>query len=877
MTAPHIRPWPVPSRSCHAALLAAALSAAAAQSAPLSAQTMPTATAAAESVTVVAGSEYRASRLQRELLGREYRELWTAPVRVPVLDLARTAGGLTPTRRGGGNQTVALRLKGADGREYQFRSLDKVQTRTLPPGFQRTLVSRIVQDQAAALHPASALVAAPLMQAAGVLHVEPALYVMPDDPRLGAFRGEFTGRLGTLELRPDEGEGGADNFAHARAIVSSESFLKQLEELATHQVDAPDYLTSRLMDLYFGDWDRYEDQYRWARFDSGGVHRWRPIPRDHDYAFTDSEGTLIALMRTRLPKASAFRGEYPKDLYWLIAGAQNIDPRLLAPLERSAWDSVALALQARLTDAVIDDAVRRMPPEYHALNGEQLARTLRERRDALPAVATRYYALLAEAPEVHATDESEQAEVERLRDGSVVVRLWAPSRGAAPYFERRFRPAETHEVRLYMHGGDDQVRVYGTAQRGVLVRVIGGGGRDLLQDSGRVRAPGVHTAFYDTGEHTRFVTNAGTRVDRRTYQEPPWDPGDPDDPPRTSGGSGPKLVPYLNWSPNLGPVIGGGLAWTRFGFRQQPYASKGRLIGMWAPFSGGVAADFTGDFRPVDSRASLLLHARASHLDRFNFFGFGNDTRREGPNSRFRAPLDVVTVDPLYRWLLGHGATLGVGPLFRYTDPERRAGSPLVRENPYGSHGFGQIGAQAVAALDRRDSEFFPRHGVLLVAGASGYPDAWDAVEAFGQAHLGAATYLSANGPLQPTLALRGDVHRVWGKFPVFDAAFLGGAHTLRGYSTERYAGDAALSASAELRARIAPVNLWLVRGDLGALALTDVGRVYLDGESPGGWHSSVGGGLWFAFQGMRQIRAVSVTYAQGEHGSINLFLGMPF
>ena len=662
MTAPHVRRWPVASRACHA-LLAAALSAAAAQPAPLSAQTMPaaqpSATAAAESVTVVAGAEYRASRLHQDLLGREYRDLWTTPVRVPVLDLARTAGGLTPTRRGGGNQTVALRLKGADGREYQFRSLDKVQTRTLPPGFQRTLVSRMVQDQVAALHPASALVAAPLMQAAGVLHAEPALYVMPDDPRLGAFRGEFAGRLGTLELRPDEGEGGADNFAHARAIVSSESFLKQLEKSATHQVDAPDYLTSRLMDLYFGDWDRYEDQYRWARFDSGGVHRWRPIPRDHDYAFTDSEGTLIALMRTRLPKASAFRGEYPKDLYWLIAGAQNIDPRLLAPLERSAWDSVSLALQARLTDAVIDDAVRSMPPEYHALNGERLARTLRARRDALPAMAMRFYTLLAEAPEVHATDESEQAEVERIPDGSVVVRLWAPSRGAAPYFKRRFRPAETHEVRLYMHGGDDQVRVYGTAQRGLLVRVIGGGGRDLLQDSGRVRASGVYTAFYDTDEHTRFVTNTGTRVDRRTYREPPWTPGDPDDPdepPRTSGGSGPKLVPYLNWSPNLGPVIGGGLAWTRFGFRQQPYASKGRLVGMWAPFSGGVAADFTGDFRPVDSRASLLLHARASHLDRFNFFGFGNDTRREGPNSRFRAPLDVVTVNPLYLWLLGRGA-----------------------------------------------------------------------------------------------------------------------------------------------------------------------------------------------------------------------------
>src|SRR2546425_1710669 len=35
---------------------------------------------------------------------------------------------------------------------------------------------------------------------------------------------------------------------------------------------------------------RSPDQWRWARFDEGGVHVWRPIPRDRDQAFSRLDG-----------------------------------------------------------------------------------------------------------------------------------------------------------------------------------------------------------------------------------------------------------------------------------------------------------------------------------------------------------------------------------------------------------------------------------------------------------------------------------------------------------------------------------------------------------------------------------------------------------
>src|SRR5690606_27433027 len=82
-----------------------------------------------DSVVVVAGSGYSSPPLSARLLGWSYRDLWSDSIRVPVLDMERTAGGLTVLRLGGGRQSTSLRFTGADGREYAFRSVDKVPSR----------------------------------------------------------------------------------------------------------------------------------------------------------------------------------------------------------------------------------------------------------------------------------------------------------------------------------------------------------------------------------------------------------------------------------------------------------------------------------------------------------------------------------------------------------------------------------------------------------------------------------------------------------------------------------------------------------------------------------------------------------------------------
>ena len=55
--------------------------------------------------------------------------------------------------------------------------------------------------------------------------------------------------------------------------------------------------------------------------------------------------------------------------------------------------------------------------------------------------------------------------------------------------------------------------------------------------------------------------------------------------------------------------------------------------------------------------------------------------------------------------------------------------------------------------------------------------------------------------------------------------------------------------------------------GTWGVFGNVDAGRVYLDGESPGGWHSGAGGGLWLAFLNRANTVSAGITFT--DEGSL--------
>jgi hemolysin activation/secretion protein len=155
-------------------------------------------------------------------------------------------------------------------------------------------------------------------------------------------------------------------------------------------------------------------------------------------------------------------------------------------------------------------------------------------------------------------------------------------------------------------------------------------------------------------------------------------------------------------------------------------------------------------------------------------------------------------------------------------------------------------------------------------AEALGFPATWDADGAFGRAAAEVNGYLPLIGSTHLATRLGGE--HAFGDYPVFEAAFIGGRHSLRGFRSDRYAGDLAAYGGVELRIPIDTVE-FIVNGELGVFGLADAARVWVDGDSPGGWHTAFGGGIWFsAFD-----RAFSVAYAKGASGRLYLWQGLPF
>lgn len=232
-----------------------------------------------ERATAVAGEQYDAGGLHRFLFGNDYRELWITPVETEVLDLGVFGGGLTPTGTGGGKQTLALRFLGGDGRPYTFRALDKDPSETLPEDLRGTAVSRLYHDQISSSLPTGHVVVPPLLEALGILHAQPRLVILPDDPRLGEYREVFAGKMGMIEEWPNEGKNGTPGFAGATDVVSTDELLGRLQADPRERIVIEEYLTARLLDVLVGDWDRHRGQWRWANLGPGNPPAWRPSLR----------------------------------------------------------------------------------------------------------------------------------------------------------------------------------------------------------------------------------------------------------------------------------------------------------------------------------------------------------------------------------------------------------------------------------------------------------------------------------------------------------------------------------------------------------------------------------------------------------------------
>jgi hypothetical protein len=434
-------------------------------------------------VRVAAGAHYaRRGWLWQRLWGRHYRPLWATPVSAPTLRLG--AAGLTPLRAGGSFQTNTLHLRTPDGRGFVLRSVDKDLSRSLDAGWLDRLIGPVLRDQTCAAPPYGAYVAARLARAARVLHTNPRLVYLLPDSTLGEWRSRFRPALYLLEERPARDQSHAPSFGAARRVVGSDSMLTQVLRGPTAHLAPRAYLRARLLDLLVGDWSRRADQWRWAAFPAGGGTEFQPIPRDRDQAFFRfDDGWLTRLISWVRPRYQSFNPSLvATDVGPLTTTARPLDHTALALLPEADFVAEADSLRRLLPDAALAEALHAAPAEVRARLLRELLPALRARRDALPAVARRYYQVLQEEATIVGTDAAERFELTGLGPGQLRLRVFArrPARPDSLLGERVYAVARTTRLSIYGLGGKDEFTLSGWLAPGFGVHLYGGAGRNIF-------------------------------------------------------------------------------------------------------------------------------------------------------------------------------------------------------------------------------------------------------------------------------------------------------------------------------------------------------------------------------------------------------------
>jgi hypothetical protein len=833
-----------------------------------------------DSVVASPGQTYRANAFERLVMGTLNRDLWEIEFKLPVLDLDSVGGGLTPTELSGGEQTLGLRLRGRDGLTYQFRSIVKDPTRALPDMLESGPIRGAVEDQQAAQFPLGASVVAELLLAAGVLVAKPTAVIMPDDPRLGEFREQFAGRMGWIEMRPEERDDDQPGFAGSRKVEGTAELFLELSEEPEARINEREFLRARLIDMFVNDWDRHADNWRWASFPEGNRERWDPVPRDRDWALSRVDGLLPRIAGMFYPKYVGFRDEYPA-VGRLMWSGSVIDRRLLGGVDRAAYREEVAELQRIFSDSVIDAAIHALPPEYLAQEGKRLRSALLARRESLARVTDEYYMLLAGWVDLYGTTEPDSIDMAVGAD-TVTVRLW---RGEArlPGFTRTFHKEETRELRLYVMSGRDVVTVHGEAAFPMKVCIVGEPGSvELLRPSGTTTlvAEGNVPLSHNLAFHEATPTSGrGAMAQAGDGEEPELREGPTFAWEWRDWGSQWLVHPAVDYQSEFGLHLGAKASRIGFGFEGDPHDSRLDVTVLGSTNPRRLVGEVQYEKRLNKNGLSARVDVEAYTHRHSRFFGLGNETTDNAPEEHFRAfrsynglDASLVYQSPRETW------SVWAGPrIVRWGKLDVMAESVIFDTvSVYGSDAFAEFGLQTGLEVDARDEKDNPSKGVLLLVEGRVFPETGNLRAAHGGLRGTFGSYLDLPGPLDPVLHVRLYGERIWGDAPFPDMASLGGRRSLPGYRTERYIGDSAASLSSLLR-----FNLFRIGGaggvGVGAFGLGSMGRVWLDHvQEAGTIHRAWGGGLFLRSDELR--RSVSISWAVGDSGTRTyLGLGLPF
>jgi hypothetical protein len=344
-------------------------------------------------VKIIPGEFYKRGDMYKWFLGEKYRELWTTAETFKVFSYDTVKGGLSPFETGGSQQTISIRLRDTTGRNWVLRSVNKDQQNVLPWWLQKSIVRPVFRDQVAAMNPYGARVVASLAGSIGLPHLNPELYWMPYVEKHGQYNERIAGRLVYLEEYPDSTWQNDSSFSAPLKFLGTDD-LEQIKKDQKITIDTLLYLKTRLFDMLINDWDRHQDQWKWALVNRNGKQVYLPIARDRDIAFyIFDEGIISRLAIGANNKFQSFRKEFD-DVSGLMKQSKRMDREILKGIPQQTFITLAKEIQSQLQGQSITNAFSEYPSSAHQKFGKLHEEVLRSRLTQLPSVAAKFHQLI---------------------------------------------------------------------------------------------------------------------------------------------------------------------------------------------------------------------------------------------------------------------------------------------------------------------------------------------------------------------------------------------------------------------------------------------------------------------------------------------------
>ncbi|HET6541632.1 MAG TPA: BamA/TamA family outer membrane protein, partial [Chryseolinea sp.] len=654
-------------------------------------------------------------------------------------------------------------------------------------------------------------------------------------------------------------------------------------------------------DIWIGDWDRHEDQWRWATFKSKKGDEFRPIPRDRDQAFILNEGIIPKMYGRRwaLPKFEGFDDavNWPSGLSF---NARYFDRFFLTEPSEEDWINAAKDLQMRLTDDVIERSIQEWPDEIYRLDGAEVIRKLKARRDKLAEDAVEHYKFLAREVTVLGSNKSEYFEVVRLPTGDVRVKMFKASKDddhGKKLYDRVFKKGETKAIDIYGFGGNDNIKIEGDASKSILVRIIGGEGKDFVEDKSSVNGLGRRTVFYDLKDSTSHIVSKG-EVANRTSRNPTVNSYD------RRAFKYDRLAPivFANYNVDDGFFVGGGFYYQKEGFRKAPFKSRHFAVASFAPRTNSYNFLYRGDFTDVIGKWGVEINADLKVPNYVNnFFGMGNESVYdqnidEDPQYDLKKPIDYyrfrfeeIRLEVYLTRKIGGFGLVKIGPAFQRIgiekpeDDQDRFINDYAGTVPYDlfSEHNGYAGTSWNITVDKKNSIQSPSRGIVFSLSGRNMLGTDRKASDFSHFDGFLSLYQSFHARARVVFAAR--VGGGWntGNYEFYQAQVLDGKTEIRGFRKTRFYGDRKFYTNLEMRVKLFSIRTYLFPASLGILGFHDLGRVWykdengVDPTAPSGksnaWHKGWGGGVWFTPFNLAILSVEAAHTVEGTLGYIRL------